>query len=558
MGIRLWTTWSRTIYHLWPDEPGQIAISRFVGGRARANMFDHSTWRPLYGTLIAPIWWFTDDPTTMYRAALAVNAVLGGVSFVLLYLVARRLTAMRPIHAALSALIVCLSPMVLFTTAWVWSEALVSVLYLAALLALLRFNDSPTIARGALAGIVVIAGFAAHSRLLPLAAVLAGLVVVNVVRKRMAVWQGTAVIVVLGTSYVASSWYFRLIVDRLWEAPSTRNSFGAVRDQAFKVGQSLMSAAGQLWYQLVVTAGVFGIGTIALVGAVRRRRRDHSPSSTASASAAPTPTDALVTIAVVAPLLALSMIFMAGEVRPDRIVYGRYSDAVVGPVLLVGIGWLATKPDMSAIAARFGAVAAVTAALGVVLHALRHDELGSGLGVEPMILGLHTFIGSADSIRVPAITFAALVVIAAVAVVVLGGSALGLRGGVLAALAVLIAVAYPRTADTMMGRNTWARARTVEAVMDGILEPGDVVRYRLTASMQDRDVGLGTPKQRFLLYQFYLPDIRFEIDDGGPEDDSRFVFAPTDDAELVDQGGQLVWRDWGAAVGLWELPRTTT
>ena len=59
-------------------------------------MGDHSTWRPGYATLIAPIHWFTDDPATGLRVAFAVNAVLGGVAAMLAFVLARRLTGLAP------------------------------------------------------------------------------------------------------------------------------------------------------------------------------------------------------------------------------------------------------------------------------------------------------------------------------------------------------------------------------------------------------------------------------------------------------------------------------
>ena len=77
--VRWWTSHRREMFHITPDEPGQLAIARFVGGMARWNMFDRSTWRPGYGTLIAPLHWLTDDPVRAFQLALGVNAVLGGI-----------------------------------------------------------------------------------------------------------------------------------------------------------------------------------------------------------------------------------------------------------------------------------------------------------------------------------------------------------------------------------------------------------------------------------------------------------------------------------------------
>ena len=176
--VRLWTSRGRDEFSLWPDEPAQLAMARFIGGGTRWTMHDHSTWQPGYATLISPVHWFTDDPVTVMHSALAVNAVLGGVAAWLLVLLVRRLTILGPWTAATIAAIIALAPAALFTTEFVWSEPLVAVLFPATLLALLRFGDSPTIARGALAGAFAALAFGTHSRMLPLAVVTIGVTVV--------------------------------------------------------------------------------------------------------------------------------------------------------------------------------------------------------------------------------------------------------------------------------------------------------------------------------------------------------------------------------------------
>ena len=149
-GVRWWISRDRDVFHLTPDEPGQLAIARFLGGAARWNMLDRSTWRPGFGTLLAPIYWFTSDPVLVYHIALAVNAVLGGLSCIALCLLARRLTTLSASACAAAAVLVALLPAVLFTTNWVWSESLVALTFLVALLAMMRFDEQPSLRRGAL------------------------------------------------------------------------------------------------------------------------------------------------------------------------------------------------------------------------------------------------------------------------------------------------------------------------------------------------------------------------------------------------------------------------
>ena len=188
--LRWWTSRHREVFHIRPDEPGQLAIARFVGRGARWNMFDHSTWRPAYGTLISPVTWFTDDPTTQYRAALAVNALLGGVAVVLLAVLAHRLVGRSRTMAAVLAAIAVLAPAVLFTTNWVWSEALVQVVFLLVLLAALRFHDTMATRWGVVMVLAVALGFGTHSRLLPLAGLAVVLVVAGAVGPAAAVVAG--------------------------------------------------------------------------------------------------------------------------------------------------------------------------------------------------------------------------------------------------------------------------------------------------------------------------------------------------------------------------------
>ncbi|MDQ3739175.1 MAG: hypothetical protein M3337_08410, partial [Actinomycetota bacterium] len=274
IGVRWWTSRERVVYHMTPDEPGQLAIARFVGGAVRWNMFDHSTWRPAYGTLISPIHWFTDDPSTTIRAALAINAVLGGVAYVLLYVLARRLTNISPLLCAVVALAVSLSPAVLFTTDWVWAEALVAVVYLAAILALLRFHESPTTGRGVTVVTLAIAGFSSHSRLLPFAVVTLGVIAFNASRRRISWRLAGGLSCYLLALFFAVSWYSEFLVGRIWEKPHATNSFGGVFGQLAKVGAVFASAIGQTWYQLVTTVGVAGIGVVALVRSARRRTNE--------------------------------------------------------------------------------------------------------------------------------------------------------------------------------------------------------------------------------------------------------------------------------------------
>jgi hypothetical protein len=538
---RWWTSRGRVVFHIRPDEPGQLAIARYVGRGARWNMFDHSTWRPAYGTLISPTTWFTDDPATMYRAALGVNAVLGGVSCVLLAVLAARLTGLSRTMCAVLAALAVLAPTVLFTTDWVWSEALVQTTFLVVVLAALRFQDTAAIRWGVVLVLAAALGFATHSRLLPLAALAGVLVVVAVVRRRLSLWRAGALLGLQVGALLAVGAYSRYLVDRIWDDPAATNTAGGVARRLGHVGALGASLLGQVWYQLVVTVGLVGLGAIALARAAIGR-----------AAGRPLAVDARVVLGAVVPLVGLSIVFMTDRWRPDQIVYGRYSDAVMAPVVVAGLAAVVTG-SRRRLLIDGGAVVLATAAIGAGVYLTSNEELGATSLLRPMVLGLVAYLRNAR-LHVLDVTILAVVLIT----VGLGAVVAARRGwwrqGVgLAMAVVLLWAGYVRTRPVLDGAlNSWAGAGAVEEVRDTILPAGEPVRARF---VDDALVTVGAQRLRAALYEFYLPENPLYVDGDVPGGRfTPYVFAPLDDDELADAGAEIVWRDPQVGIGLWVEP----
>ena len=544
--VRMWTSRGRRIYGIWPDEPAQLAMARLVGGGgAHWNMNNHSTWRPGYATLLGAVYRFTDDPTTVFRSALAINAVLGGVTFVLLYVLARRFTVLSVLLSGLAAVLVSLAPSMVFTTTYVWSEGLAQPLYLGALLALLAFNERPAPVLGAAAGLLSAAAFATHSRMLPLSFIVVAVTAVNVARHRLGRRGALAVVAATAAGFVAVSSYSNWIVDTLWNEPSERNSYRAVARQASKLGDTTVSAIGQSWYLLATTAGLAGLGLVALVAAAWHPR-GHPPSP----EPRPERHDAVIVVVCSVTLALLSIVFMAGETRPDRIVYGRYNDAVFAPVTLLGLAALVTTP-LRVVLGRLAAVAVVMGTLGAALSKLRADELAAGGVIKPMVLGLIPFVGQGRELDAASITVTALVVIAMVAVATAAARLSPRRSVALAAIAAVVAVAYARTDHVVgRGRNGIPSTASVAALDGTVLRDGEHVVYLLQSTSNDTG--------RMMNYQFFLPHHRFDIVDPDEFDPatspSRIVVAKPDDAGLIAAGAEIAWQDPNGKLAFWVLP----
>ena len=320
-------------------------IARFIGGGTRWNMDDHSVWRPLFGTLLAPVYWFTDDPTTVFHSALTLNALLGGIAAALL------VYARAPAHAD-DPVVGCGDCGAGLTCAGKCLLDRLRVLRVARRSALsghaARSAPAPAIAharqrarhgaarrRGVRRAQPDVAAHVDHPRRDRLA----------VVRRRMAF--ATALPALRWPSprsYVVSV-YTAYVVDRLWDEPSTRNSIGGVREQLVERGARPRVGPGP---DLVPP------GCQPRRGGLRIRRpgapRCAPDRRSIRTVFGPTCIDARLVLLVVGACWALSIVFMSDRWRSDQLVYGRYNDSVVMPVL-VGRAGCADRRDPAATAA---------------------------------------------------------------------------------------------------------------------------------------------------------------------------------------------------------------
>jgi hypothetical protein len=536
---RLWTSRRRDEYSLWPDEPAQLAIARFVGGGTSWNMHNHSVWRPLFGVLLAPVYWFTDDPTSVFRVAMVLNAALGGIAAALLVFVARRLTPMSAAWCAACAVVVAVTPGVIFTTDFVFSESLVAPLYLATLLGLLRFQESPTLATGVVTGVLSAAAFGAHSRMLTLALITLGVVSWAAWRRRLRVLPAAVIgaVIVAGVYLVSASTTY--VVDRLWNEPSTRNSSDGVIEQLENGSAVLVSLLGQTWYLVVASLGVVVYGAVVLVRSAVGR--DSTPVST------PRRNDAVLVLLTVSVFVVLSSVFMSDRWRSDQLVYGRYNDAVVTPVLVVGLAALLGVIPLRRLAVVSAAAAVATTGAGLLLWSLRSELLSESKGLEPMILGLQPFATSGTSIDVVRISVWASLLTLALAAVSIGACRRGLAPLALATVGLLVAVGWSRT-STIVDRS-WDEAGDLGAVEEvrGLVD-GLVVDFALPATSNSTS--------RMMRYQFHLPRTEFTVVEDAVAGTSPYVFARVgtrgDERALGDAGATLIWRDPRGRYGLWE------
>jgi len=275
-GLRAWLSRMQTVPLSTPDEEAYLIAARVLAGGVPAN-FSYSTLYPAgYPLLIAPVYWFTHNPVTVYRAALMINAAISALVLPLAYVVGRRLRLDRPAAYGV-ATVAALLPAALFYSEFAMTDAIYPVLVLGWLLGVHGWLTASSV-RGryaAAVGSALLAGYAdaVHSRGLVI-------VVVYVILGAAIAWRrlaprGTAVAAAVALALV---WWVSSVLDgTLARAmyPSGSRSLGGEIIIRLKHPHDVLliaeEAAGQMWRFVLDGWGVAGIGLVAAVVVVARR-----------------------------------------------------------------------------------------------------------------------------------------------------------------------------------------------------------------------------------------------------------------------------------------------
>lgn len=539
-----WATRTADTVSILADEAGYLADARYL---ARAgvpfNLGTVTYYRPGYALLAVPIYAAFGGASTVYRAMIVVNVVLVTMTVPLAYLLARRLFTIARSSAAAVAAVVTLYPAWSLQANFVWSESLFAPLFLA-----LALGVHEVIVHRRLWGVVLVGSMApalalTHGRgLAPTAIVLVGLItagVVRLIRRRDAAIGVGLLLAGLGVGRVLDTRLTAVLFE------GDRRPDGELADslrRASDVGGLLLTMAGQLWYLLVATAGLAGIGAFALAVRLRRPPGDGFPRSWRQPDRAP----ALVAMtigALVASVVVTSSLFMTDRPRADHLIYGRYNDAAISPLLVCGLSWLVVHRDHRRLVAAGAITLATLAVTATALGLGRQDELLARPLNEVTVLGVYPWVAAFDGPRVLPITLVG----AGLALALL--AAAGLRRH----LAVAAAGAMAVTAIAWLHAGFITDKTSGLPVVEQVTVVDDVVPGESTAAFA---FGGTTSNLLFWAYQLYLPEMRFTRFDlaGGAAPGTDLVWAPVGATGPVLDGARLAYVDPLAGLGLHVRP----
>jgi hypothetical protein len=369
-GLRVWFSRGQSVPLANPDESAYLIAARVLAGGPATDFSSSTLYQGGYPLLITPVYWFTSNAVDVYRAVLAINAVISALIMPLAYVTGRRLGLVRP-AAYTVAMVAALLPAGLFYSEYALTDAIYPVLVLAWLLTVHSWLTSRSAPGRYLAagGSALLAGYsyAVHSRgtIIVLVYVAVG---VLVAWRRLAPRLTVAVAALAVAASTGVGWLLDRYLSNVMYPEGTRDLRAQMMTTLHSVHGAisvLEMAAGQYWRLVLDSWGLAGVGLFAALAVIVRPHFRTDLRIMAALSVAVT-----VITAVTAP----------AALPPDQSqtwASGRYLDGLIVTYLVVGaVVVLRARPRSILLCA--GVTAATTALAGIIVSAYAGSSIPTG------------------------------------------------------------------------------------------------------------------------------------------------------------------------------------
>lgn len=401
LAVHAAVAWGNVMPHFAADEVGMIGNSLVIGrGEAPWSLVGGS-YAPGLAVLIAPAWWFTDDPIVVFKAAMTINVALAVLAVWPLSRVAVR-AGIGPRAAVVAASAVMVAPAMTLSSNYVVAEHLVVAATALTVVTAFRLVERRGWWEVAAFGGAVGAVTLSHGRGL---AIGAAAFVWAILLVRSLGMRALAAACAVAVASVGAYAVMRLVTAELYIADN-RTSGTLDNITNIDLGRMTAVAIGQAWYVALAWPAVAVIGIAWLV------RRPQPMSGRGFV--------VLAGLAAGALSLTQSVDLPHTPPRLDVWVYGRYFDhiavvcAVIGLALLLRVRW----------AGLAAAVIATTALLASAFMVLTVPRVPVGgwwvdlhiAGIAPFLNLENVYNGTPEAwgwLSLASVGFAAIVVAAA-------------------------------------------------------------------------------------------------------------------------------------------------
>jgi len=316
------------------DETGYLTNARIFSGGLPGQMANAPFYRGGYSLLITPLVAIAHDPLTAYRLVLVANAALAASLVPATYLLLRRCLGAHPGEAAWAAIAAGMYPSVTAFSQGALSENALLPLTALWLLALgiaagpvsARARFLATAATAALAGALLLV----HGRMIAAVGVtVIAFVALGALRRLRTLDLVAGFMTLVGALLVVRT-VDAYLVRRNYAGPRPNEASQRLSnlEHVHGLAAAARNLVGQSWYVVAATLGVVVLAglTLSARDAAARLRRGE-PGALVVAAA---------TLTALALLVATALSFPDLE-RPDMLVYGRYVEIVVPPLVAASL-----------------------------------------------------------------------------------------------------------------------------------------------------------------------------------------------------------------------------
>lgn len=326
------------------DEFGYLANAAFFAGFDWSGIVSGVPYYSYgYSILLAPLFRLFREPTHIYQAVVIVNGILAAGSFWLCYSVAKKLARDRSVYVLLGvSFLVAMYPANLVYVNLAMSETLLIFLAWALIRCVISIMDTRSSYPFALFGLLLMYMYMVHQR--TVGVVVVGVLLIGVLKATgkiswKQVWTFSfALLLLFGIHWQLKEY----LQSHLWQG-STRIVRNDYESQLRKLNiflswegirDILKMSVGQIFYIGVATCLM---GYVALYECVcsivrcvgRRNLEQEEEYNTVYVSA-------FLLLSVMA-ILIIGSVFLSPPHRVDHLLYGRYLEMCMGPLLLIGI-----------------------------------------------------------------------------------------------------------------------------------------------------------------------------------------------------------------------------
>jgi hypothetical protein len=533
------------------DEIGYLANARVLTGGVPGELSLDPFYRGGYSLLLLPAYWLGDVPTTEYRYVLVTNALVSSLVVPLVFVLLTRVFRVAERLALAVAILVALYPPLVVNTQFAWTEPVLPVLVLLAAITLAGVVTASkaqaamgwSMACGACAGAL----YTTHGRTAPIVIVLLGLLAaLAMIRRDLApgaIAGMVAAVLVIVVGQLLNNW----LRSKSWGAGQD-GDLQHVLHNARDLGSVKNVAAlglGQYWYVVVATYGLAVLG-LAYIGELLREGNPPSRrlrlAWAVRRETAGAPVVAVFLLASAVGLMVLVGLFLLPPRNPDHVVYGRYVEILVPPLLALGLVRLWSDRTQRVVPELLiGGLVALAAGLIVMRYAdglvmVAPFNWYTTLALPPMMLTI-------DQIRPMLATLVASIGAGVLLVVSRWSRAVGALGlaVVLLASSVALRVALEGIEDDIYDTQPVALPN-----VEGLNGPHEV----------GYDVAAYTPRGLYI-YQWQLDRTHFVLFDSRRDPvppGTKWVIAGLDWPPARQLGAHKVWSHPASGQAVWRLP----